>query len=218
HGFLLNMEDYPFYSNFNNYPTAQLPTGLFKSSSGIKALVSEFEARGCDVVLTGQGGDTLFVDEIRSLEKLKFNIDDEFICHEERDLFYSPRKISLISFYAHRPIINVISNARIGRTIDPLKIWARNWFKDFLPRELVEYSYCADFQARTMWGLEEAKPTIKKLMDQAGEYLKHPLFYKKNINRFINKDVFAFEPSEYILFCSSLAIAVWVNSLLNYEE
>lgn len=214
-GELIELDETPYYSALENLPPTQIPHGIFKSYAVGSRLADVFRAKGCDVVLGGQGGDSLFVDAVDSLAALSFNIGDEFEVSDERDLVYTPRGLRLYSFYAHKPVIDFISSARLGQKDDPLKWWARRYFKDWLPRELTEYAYFADFFGQTMWGLEHAKPIIAKLMSEAHQLTGNPAYSPGSISKFLSQDVFSFEYGDYINFCSNVAVAVWYKSLKN---
>lgn len=217
-GRLINIQEFPFYSKLSEVPAHQIPDPFIKSYASANALALEFEKNGCDVVLTGQGADALFVNAIHSFNDVSFNIEDEFRNHAEEELIYSPRGIRLVPFFSHKPFINMISTARFGQEDDPLKLWARNYFKDLLPTELVDYSYCANFSGLTMRGLHEAKPIIKELMEEAFERTNNHYFSPRSIKYFLSLDVFDFEYYDYIRFCSLISIVVWFHSLFRYEE
>ena len=61
--FLINAEDYPFYGGLLDMPKHQIPDSYIKSNTSSRKLAQEFAARGVNVVLSGQGADTLFVSQ-----------------------------------------------------------------------------------------------------------------------------------------------------------
>lgn len=213
-GLMLSMEDYPFYSNLLNIPKHQIPCGIFKGYVGSHALAKAFRDRGCDVVLSGQGGDSLFVEGITDLNNLSFNIGDEFENGEESDLIYKPLDIRLISFYSNTDIIDFISSARVGQNDDTLKLWARKWLKNILIPELSQYAYFADFFGLTLWGLNQSLPQIADLFEETYFLTKSPIFSPRNVKRYLHQDLFSFEHKEYISFCSLISVAVWYHSLM----
>lgn len=217
-GELISFQDHPFYSKLAEVPKHQIPDSHIKSYSSAMAMAKAFHKHGCDVVLSGQGGDSLFVNEIESLCNTKFNIADEFENYPEQYRFYEKQDIRLASFFAHKPIIDIICSARIGKSDDSLKRWARNWFREILPSELTDFTYCADYFGLSMSGLEQAKPTISDLMNEAYQYTGYHLFNSKNIKRFINQDVYSFEYNDYIKYCSLISVAVWYHSLFRKDE
>jgi len=198
---LINNEDYPFYSCLDKIPAKQFPDGAIKANESAKAIALACKEKGIQVVFGGQGGDTLFVDET-PLEPgaVSYNIGNEFDVSEESDLIYAPLGIELKSFYADKSIIEAIYNLRLGQKEDVWKDWARKYFRDFLPKELSEYHYVADFFGISMSGLEAAKPTIKKLFEKAYELLRHEIFSPISTEKMLTTNVFAFDFKMYIDF------------------
>ncbi len=214
-GHLIDIEEYPHYSGLDIIPAHQIPDSDIKSVTGAKAMAKAFRERNCDVVLSGLGGDNLFVDEISSIDNLCFNIGNEFLNVTEKQRVYEVQGIRLESFFAQPDIINVICSAREGQKQDFLKLWARKWAKNILPVELTEKAFCADFFGLSMYGLEIAKPMIKTLMGEAFEITDNHYFSPDNVSKFLNQDVFSFEYSDYIKFCSLVSVASWYHSLFN---
>ena len=125
--------------------------------------------------------------------------------------------MELHSFFSDKGVIDQIASLRIGQNEDPLKIWARAFFASLLPRELTQFTYCADFFGYSMDGLQQAKPTFKLLFEEAYDYLQHQLFSPKGINQILNTDILTLEYKTYCEFCSKLSIAVWIHSLFRND-
>lgn len=210
---LLDMDEYPSYSNLCNRQLSQVPDHNIKQVEGSKAL-----ARACkgvaDIVFTGQGGDSLFVDSIPSLPHTwSCNINNEFIPAFEVEHLYPNEGVELISPFADRNIINAFYSLRIGLGFDPLKKWARYFFKDILPRELSESTYCADFFGTSLSGLDMAKPDVFNLFKTAFEITGHHIFSDNATNTFLKEDIFNFEYQDYVSYCDRISLAVWYHSL-----
>ena len=216
-GCLIDIEDHPFYSEIKTIPKHQIPDDDIKSLSSSRALAFEFKKRGCDVVFSGQGGDSLLVDEVLDFKSLSFNIGNEFMNYSQNDRIYKPLGINLISFFGEKKIIDFLSSARLGHKEDIKKIWMRNWAKEILPKELSEYSYCADFFGLTTYGLMQAKNDIKDLLEEAYDVSHMPHFAPNNIKKFLRKDIFSFEFKDYIRYCGLISIASWYHSFFNNE-
>lgn len=214
---LIDVEQYPFYSKLSNTPKHQIPDSCIKQNEASMALAAAFAKQGVDVVFTGQGGDSLFVDAIDPI-KTSFNIGNEFTFPWEQDLIYSPLGIKLVSFFSDPNIIDAICSMRIGQKDDPLKWWARKTFKDILPIELSDYAYCADFFGISMSGLDKAKPEIRLLCEDAYDRTKHPIFNPKGISEILSTDVFSLEYKTYCALCTKISIAVWLHSLFRSDE
>lgn len=217
-GLLLNIEEYPYYSELDSIPKHQIPDADIKSVAGARALANAFKDRDVDVVLSGQGGDSLLTEPVNFIHQIRFNIKDEFINYSENDRIYKPLGLKLESFFANKNIIDLITTARLGQQDDTLKIWMRHWAKDILPKELSEFSYCADFFGLTVQGLNDAKPIIKELLEEAFYYTNKPEFSPKSIKRFMLNDILSFHYKEYIHFCSMISIASWYHSLLGNKQ
>lgn len=214
-GLLINMNDYPHYSALESIPAHQIPDADIKSNAGSNALAEAFRDRGCDIVFSGQGADTLFMNKIESVETTKLNIGNEFLIPTEVHRIYKPRGIKLESFYARPEIIDVICSAREGQKDDYRKLWARDWTKSIIPRELSEWAYTADFFALSMWGLGRAKPTIKLLIEETNDLFGTEFFSKEYTTKFMAQDILSFEYTDYIKFCSIISVASWIHSLFN---
>lgn len=208
---LLDLEKYPFYSDLDRIPKHQIPQSNIKMNRAHDALCEAFARMGVDVVFTGQGGDTLFVDA--PLATSSFNIGSEFRFNWDEDFLYSPRGIELVSFYGCPVIIDQIYNLRREQKVDVLKKWARNFFADILPRELSQYCYVADFFGISMSGLNNAKATIKKLFEESFEITGNEIFSSSRTKQLIETNVFDLKYSTYIEYCTQISLAVWIYSL-----
>lgn len=212
---LLDLDAFPFYSNLNQIPAHQIPDNYIKDNQGHLAMASTCNKLGIDVVFSGQGGDTIFVDSIPvTPDSWSCNIGNEFQIPWYQDILYPTFNIELVSFYANKNIIEALYNLRLGQGCDPLKRWARQYFKDILPSELVNYTYCADFFGISMDGLQKAKPEIEILFKRAYELVGHPIFSPSSTVTLLKTDVFNLEFSTYTDICNRISIAVWYNSLL----
>ncbi len=215
--FLLNIEDYPSFSHLEQMPKHQSPCEFFRGNEADKALARIFKREGVEVVFTGQGGDSLFMED-ESNGLACYNIGYEFLMSWAAEFHYKPLGIELVSPLAEKSIIDQISNLRIGMPEDSSKLWARHFFRDFLPYELSDYCYVADFFGLTLDGLEHAKPTIKHLFEESYELTQHHVFSSNEIKRMMQADVYSFEIKDYIDYCGRIAIAVWLHSIFREDR
>ena len=216
---LLDMDQYPFYANLDKKPKHQVPDSNIKMCDASMALAREFAKKGCQVVLSGQGGDTLLAEAVKDITDFDgYNIGNEFTLPWEQDFVYTPLGIELYSFFADKGIIDQISSLRISEPVDPTKKWARRFFKDILPLELSEFTYSSDYFGHSSDGLDKAKPEFKLLFEEAYDILRNPMFSPLGIKRILSKDVLSLEYKEYCEFCSKLSIAVWIHSLFRKDD
>lgn len=216
---LIDVEEYPFYSRLDGIPKTQTPYSIpIKNGALSHQLALRFKRQNVDVVFTGQGGDTLFVNPIQRNSDLQLPIGDEFELADENDLFYKPLGMQLISPYACMNIISQISSLRIGQSQDVPKWWARYYFNDILPKELSNYSFAADMFGLSQSGLEEAKPTTKQLFEEAYELTGNHNFSPVETKHFLERNVFELEFTTYIGYTSRIAVAAWLYALFHDEN
>lgn len=212
---LIDMDDVPNFSDIENIPPHQVPADGISGYLSAKIIAETFRKMNVDIVFTGMGGDNVFGDSILKENKDFFWQPYEYRIPWTEDYVYKPQGIELISFYADPNIINEIYSLRLGQKTDIPKIWAREFFKDFLPTELVIHTYSADFWGVWLTGLNEARPTIKHLFEQAHHFLENSHFEPKNIKPFIEQDFFNLTKPHFLQLASRISVAVWLNSLLN---
>lgn len=214
HAELIDIDEFPFYSNINKCPKCQTPYGVaFKNFAIDQEIVRRFHDLGVTTVFSGQGGDSLFVDSVSKNVPLQFAIGDEFDVVNEDDLLYAPMGVKLRTPYSDMGIIQQISSLRIGEREDAAKWWARRYFNDILPRELSEYDYVADMFGLSQSGLEMAKPTIKALFEETYELTGNKNFSPLETKRFLASNVFELEFQTYISYCARISVAAWLHSL-----
>ena len=134
---LIDYENHLPFFDLEKVPVFQYPEMLCLNYSSENAMALECERLGIEVLLTGNGGDNVFSDKIYENPIFSTWRPQIFTDNWLSDIVYSPRGVQLIPFFGDKLIIQVIYNLRIGQSEDNSKIWARNFFKDFLPQELV---------------------------------------------------------------------------------
>lgn len=214
---LISFEEFPYFQNLECIPKHQYPDSCLKSNSSSLRMIESFKYANCDVVFTGQGGDTILVKSFADLKKFGVNINNEMTLPWEDDLLYSPAGLALESFFAYKPIIDQLYSLRYGQNVDYLKRWARNFFKSFLPSELVKYCYCADFYALCLDGLDLERKTISFLFEEAYDILHHHIFSPSETKFLLKTDLYAFSHEMFWKTCSKISIAVWLHSLFRKD-
>lgn len=211
---LIDVDEYPFYSHIEDSPKCQTPyAAAFKSLNISNAIVKRFKELDVNVVFSGQGGDSLFVDPVQKDVPLTFAIGDEFEVSTEEDLLYAPADIKLAAPYSDLSIIQQISSLRLGEKTDALKWWARRYFHDILPKELSEFCYVADMFGLSQSGLEMAKQTVKRLFEEAYDLTHNANFSPAQTEQFLKRNVFELEFETYIAYVSHISVAAWLHTL-----
>lgn len=216
---LIDIDDFPFYSELDQCPKCQSPYGLgFKDYSISQALVARFKKLGVTTVFSGQGGDTLFVEKVPQDRPLLLAVGDEFEVCAGADMYYSPAGIKLEVPFADMNIIRQIASLRLGENEDVSKWWARRYFKGILPKELSEFGYVADMYGLELDGLEMAKPVLRNLFNEVYELTHNNNFSPYETCKFLETNVFEFEFKEYVEYGARLSVAAWLHALFRNDE
>ena len=214
---LLDYESYLPLSFMEEVPPHQHPEMLSGDYYKSVAMAKECKQLGINLLLTGNGGDNLFAEPITKNPAKCTWMPQVFCDTWLEDFAYRPHGVEVQTFYADEGVMNAIYNLRLGQSEDNAKLWARQFFKDFLPNELVTYTYCADFWGLHIDGLLHALPTIKKLFNQAYDFTENPYFSPQKAKELLNQDLLAAEKKKYQAIESRIVLAIWLNSLFKSQ-
>lgn len=211
---LINNEDYLPYSGLSRVTPHQLPN---LSSCGFAA--NEAMAFGCnklgiDALLTGCGGDVAFCNNVSNGECswIPAIFDDSWL----QDLVFTPKGVQVVSFFGDHDILECLWNLRRGQKADPRKLWARHFFRDFLPKELVEFTYKADFWGLYIDGMVNSLPEIRSIHKRAHELSGNPYFAEENLNAILKNDLLNCDQKLYQKMEARISAAVWIKALLDH--
>jgi hypothetical protein len=212
---LLDYETCLPYSHLDKVPPHQYPEEYIRTFGPDYIMAQKAKELGVEILLTGQGGDNVFGDEISNKppEELKW-MPHTYHQGWVEDLVYAPQGIELVPFYADERISELIYNLRIGEKEDILKIWARRFFKDFLPRELVEFTYHSDFWGFIISGVQEVMPKLPLLFEQTYDLTQNKYFNKRKVSELLAIDLLDHKKETYMQIEPLLGIAVWIDSLV----
>jgi hypothetical protein len=212
---LIDYEVHLPLSELLNVPPHQHPELLSINYSSENAMAEACNKLGIEVLLTGDGGDNLFTEALPTNTAdcpwLPQVFNDPFLV----DLIYAPKGVQLLPFFADADFMDGIFNLRKGMGEDNSKWWARKFFKDILPQELVNYNYCADFWGLYISGLQEAIPTVKALFEQAYKITNKEAFSPKEVKKLLGQDLLDAKKEMYQVIEARTALAVWLNGLKN---
>ena len=210
---LIDYEDHLPLSNLEEVPKHQYPDLSVNNYSSNKAMALECKRMGVEILLTGDGGDNVFAEPIPSDPKQCTWIPQSFGDNWVAENVYSPFGVDIIPFYEYTGVLDAIYNLRLGQGEDKAKLWARQYFKEFIPQELVDYTYCADFWGIYISGLQKAIPQIKILCNRAFDLTTNQYFSEDSINSLLSQDLLSAIKEEYQKIEARVALAVWINSL-----
>jgi len=210
---LIDYENYLPLSNLEEVPKHQYPDLLVNNYSSNKAMAIECKRMGVEILLTGEGGDNLFAEPIPYEPNECTWIPQSFGDYWLAENVYAPFGVDILPFYEDQGVLDAIYNLRIGQGKDNSKLWARQFFKEFIPDELVNFTYCADFWGIYISGLQKAIPQIKILFAKAFDLTKNFYFSKESIDILLSQDLLSAKKEVYQKIEARVALAVWVNSL-----
>jgi hypothetical protein len=202
------------YSHIDKVPPHQYPEEYIRTFGPDFIMAQKAKEIGIEVLLTGQGGDNVFGDEIlENPFELKWMPHTYHLGWLE-DLVYTPKGIELVPFYADKRISELIYNLRRGEKKDVPKFWARQFFKDFLPSELVDYTYHSDFWGFVISGVQEVMPKLPLLFEQTYDLTQNNFFNKERVKELMAIDLLDHKKETYMQIEPLLGIAVWIDSLV----
>lgn len=210
---LIDYEKYLPLSNLQEVPKHQYPDLLVNNYSSNKAMALECKRLGIQVLLTGEGGDNVFAESIPTEPELCTWIPQSFGDTWLAEYVYKPFDVDIIPFYENKGVLDAIYNLRISQGEDNSKLWARHFFKEFIPKELMNFTYCADFWGIYISGLQKAIPQIKILCNRAFELSQNLYFSKESIDDLLSQDLLSAKKEVYQKIEARIALAVWINSL-----
>lgn len=210
---LINHEEYLPYSGLLGVPSHQHPNisscGLFTD----EAMASGCIELGINILLTGCGGDVALGNEAHNFECpwIPAIFNNSWL----QDMVFTPKGVQVVSFFSDHDILECLWNLRQGQKSDPRKLWARHFFRDFIPKELVEYTYKADFWGLYIDGLVNSLPKIRDIHAKAHDLSKNSYFSEENLNQVLKNDLFNCDQQLYQKLEARISSAVWINSLLS---
>lgn len=210
---LIDFDAHLPFSDLNEIPAHQVPDISCLTVTSNNAMASACEKLGIDVLFTGNGGDNVFAESMPTEPDRCPWMPQLFADGWLDDLVYAPSGVQVVPFYADPGILNALYNLRCGHDEDTTKRWSRHYFKDYLPRELVDYTYCADFWGLYVDGFQNALPTVRKLFENAYDLIAHPGFAPTALDALLRQDLLTTEKSTYQRIESHISTAVWLNSL-----
>jgi len=214
---LIDYENFLPLKDIEIVPPHQYPNLLCMNYSANMAMAKAGRKLGIDVLLTGGGGDNVFAEPVPNNPLNCSWMPQSFETGWLNDFTYSQFNIEVVPFYADAGIMNTIYNLRFGQGDDNSKIWARQFFKDILPHELVEHTYCADFWGLDIDGLLNALPIVKDLFEKAYLLTNNNYFSPQSINELLSQDLLNPQKHVYQAIESRIAIAAWLNALFEKD-
>ncbi len=200
-------------SRLGGVPPHQIPDLLSLNYAQDYDMAIACKKLGIEVLLSGGGGDNLLgqavADDPLECTWRPQTFTDPF----PTDISYQAHGIEFLSFFSDLGIVDALYCLRRGQRDDYSKRWARQFFRDFVPRELVEFHYCADFWGRAIDGVISALDNIRLLHREASSLTGSSYFAEAKLEALIAEDLYRPQKELYQRFESRISAAVWVCSI-----
>jgi hypothetical protein len=205
-------------SRLNEIPPHQIPDLLSLDCIQDIDMAVACQNLGIQVLLSGGGGDNLMAQPVPTEPAFSEWRPQTFTDPFPVDIVYKPRGIEFLSFFSDRKIVDAFYCLRRGQKEDCAKRWARNFFRDFVPRELVDYTYCADFWGRSIDGMIASLDHVRELHKESLHLTGNAYFNEENLDGLIKDDLYRPRKDLYQRLESRISSAVWVVSLTRLFE
>ena len=177
------------------------------------AMAEACKRLGVEVLFSGSGGDVVLGTEVPHNPVTCSWQPQIFNYTWPKEVIYAGHGVELVSFYDDQELVNGLYNMRRGQGDDGDKLWARRFFRDFLPSELVDFTYRADYWGVYVDGLQGALTTVQSLCHRAYELTGNPYFSPENLAGLLKMDLLQTDKILYQKIESRAALGTWINSL-----
>lgn len=199
------------YAELSDIPKHQWPDGNAITFAADRAMAGACAQRGIDTLIAGSGGDVLLVSAITENQYLwKPNY---FYNTFLRQYVYQPAGVELLPFFADAGVVACMRGLRMNQARDSSKRWARRFFAQYLPMELVDYDYKADFWGVYVDGLSDARATIVGLHERAFAATGNAYFAPRQLELLLNSPLNDCDPSLYRRLDARISLAAWLSGL-----
>ena len=207
--FLIDSKDALPFSSLLDCPPHPLPTKKSLFFYQKEVIAKKCAEEKIDFLFNGIIGDTVFCDKIESTRWHKWELDNNWF----NDFVFQPQKVSYITTNFDF-VLNYFFNQRKHKQSDPFKIWARNHFKDILPKTLSKYYYKTDHFEEIIEGIYSAENDISETYKLTKRITKNHLFTFQNLGKDLNNFKLT-NDQEINTFFAKVSYAVWIYSLRN---
>lgn len=213
---LLNANDSLPFSNLKTTPLHQYPSSSSLYYMHALRIAKECEKQGTNIILSGMGFDALLCEGINKIENntmpnnwYTWMLDDNWF----KENIYNKCNISYSSGAASQLIIKSIWALRKTQNEDLKKWWARNEFMEYLPTELVNYSYKADNSGGFLDGFINSKNDIADIFKVAYDITKFEEFSVNELND-LYANVHLVDENKDKLILGRVSFANWIYGLV----
>jgi hypothetical protein len=216
HTLLFDNEEHLPFSELLKTPTHQLPSSTSVFHSTANYLASKYDENEIKLVFNGNGIDTLFCDDPlidgnarHPKSWFTWMLDNNWL----NEYVFNKYGIAYVPAAASKALVRTIWLMRKDEKEDHKKLWARRTFADYLPAELVNYTYKADHVGLFMDGLWNAANDIMETFRATYDITKWIEFKPSQVYQLL-ENLQTYNERKEKLICSRVSFASWVYSLV----
>jgi hypothetical protein len=212
---MIKYENCLAFDNLKDTPIHPIPvteSHFFNRHLTVAKTAQEYKV---DILFSGEAGDQLLSFPNNIINNSQIPIEFSYWCLAEQwsnQYVFQNLGVNYLSGMALGAIPSLILSTRGLQPWDPMKLWARNKFKECLPKELSGFAYTAFHNGWVADGLINAAETIEEISETAFKALKiHDL--NPQTMKFQAKGYSTFEEEKRKVFLMNLAFVCWYYSI-----
>ena len=147
-----------------------------------------------------------FIDVLR----LKYVEQDTSWFHEN---VFTKSQVQYLPVYTNT-LASGIFKERVNMGFDSQKIWARLFFKEFLPSELVNYTYKADHVGDLIEGIKRSYYEVKELFKTTEELTKNRAFSESSLSK-LYENIERYHDNQLKEIMAKVSYALWIYGSVN---
>lgn len=207
---LINIDEIPPLKGLLDTPKHQLPyhSSLWYYSKNI--IAKSCKEHHVDILFSGMSGDTIFCEKVGDsfpYEWHNWRMDYGWF-NEYSFLQYGLKYSPVYS----RPLVDEIFKLRKNQEYDSQKQWARDFFKDYLPNELIDFNYKADYIGEFIDGIKNSYLDIVELFKVTNDIVASNEFSQEKLTILLD-DIEKYDNEQLNEIFAKLSFANWIYSV-----
>jgi hypothetical protein len=199
-------------SALDKVPSHALPSLSSLTYAAEKTMADACRQAKVGVMVSGAGGDLILGEKPpQSPSDWPTHIFQDWWL---RHYVYRPAGVEIAYPFADSAIVAVFWRLRAGSVDDPKKRWAREFFRDHLPRLLYTHTYKSDYWGVHTAGLLANLNDIERMHRYAHELCKLDFFQMERLQSLLCQDLHSMNQALHLKIEARMALAVWVHSVM----
>jgi len=208
---LIDSDEILPFQNLLHTPKHQLPyhSSLWYYAKKYTGLICN--NNNIDILFNGMAGDAIFCEEVGdSFPHAWYNWMMDYGWFNE--YVFNEYQIKYLPVYS-KALIEQIFKSRIGQDYDAQKNWAREYFKNYLPTELVDFNYKADHIGELLAGIKNSYKDVLELFRFTNEVIGDKEFTNEKFRMLYDK-IEKYDDKQLTEIFAKVSYANWVYSIL----